>query len=411
MPRGRLTVAAGAAAALTACSSAGAAPLIERGQVVDVPIGVLTARDVAAAQTAFGVDLLHAVCARAPEENALVSPTSAAEALALLYPAAAGQTAEAFADVLHLPAWSPDLVAAARDHTTALDGLRYDGDLDDEDAPDSLQLSNHLWTALGIEPDPGYLDGIATAFDADVRALDFAADPGGATDRINSTVAEETRDRIEQLFDDPLENDTRAVLTNAVHLQARWAVPFTDTSPAPFETPGGERDVEMMSGGAGTVRAAEGWQSVELPYRDGTLAAVAVLPPEDTDPCAIDAATLSALDAAEPAGVGVQLPRLHVEQSHELLEPLVALGLPATGDLPLLGAGDVEISRVVQGTYLDVDEEGTEAAAATAVVVTEATGAAPERDVVSFDRPFLLLLTDTATRSPLFVTAVYDPTS
>lgn len=94
--------------------------------------------------------------------------------------------------MLHLPEWSADVVAALRDHTRSLDGLRYDGDLDDEGAPDSLQMSNRLWTATGLEPDPRYLDDIATALDADVRALDFAADPGGATDRINTTVAEDT---------------------------------------------------------------------------------------------------------------------------------------------------------------------------------------------------------------------------
>jgi len=409
--RRRLVVAAGAAAALAACSSAGATPLVHRGEVVEVAGGALTARDVAAAQTAFGIDLLHAVCRRAAGDEVLVSPTSAAEALGLLYPATAGPTAEAFADVLHLPAWSPDLVAATRDHTAALAGLRYDGDLDDDDAPDALQLSNHLWTALGVQPDPGYLDDLATAFAADVRSLDFAGDPDGATDRVNSTVDEDTQGVIEQVLDQPLPTGTRAVLINAVHLQARWATPFTDTRTAPFATPAGERDVEMMSGGAGTARAAEGWQSVELPYRDGTLAAVAVLPPEDVDPCAVDAATLAALSAAEPDEVGVRLPRLHVEQAHELLEPLVGLGLPVDGDLGRLGEPDLEISRVVQQTYLDIDEEGTEAAAATAVVVEAASGGVPEeRRVVSFDRPFLVLLTDTATRSPLFVTVVQDPT-
>jgi serpin B len=410
MDRGRLAVAVGAAAALTACSSAGAAPLVHQGEVVAVRAGELTARDVAAAQTAFGVDLVRAVCAQAPEANVLLSPTSAAEALGLLYPATAGATAEAFADVLHLPAWSPDLAAATRDHTAALADLRYDGDLDDDEAPDSLQLSNHLWTALGVEPDPVYLDDLATAFGADVRALDFAEDPGGATDRINSTVAEETRDRIERLFDEALDPSTRAVLTNAVHLHARWAVPFTDTSLAPFATPDGERDVDMMAGGAGTMRTVDGWQAVELPYRDGTLAAIAVLPAEDVDPCAVDAATLAALDAAEPADVGVRLPRLHVEQGYELLEPLTALGLPTSGDFSRLGEQDLEVSRVVQKTYLDVDEEGTEAAAATGVVM-EATAAAPPRQVVTFDRPFLFLLTDTATRSPLFVTVVHDPSA
>ncbi|WP_222194697.1 serpin family protein [Modestobacter italicus] len=409
MERARLTVAVAATAALAACSSAGAAPQVHQGGVAEVRTGALTARDVAAAQTAFGVDLLHEVCAGQSGQDVLLSPTSAAEALGLLYPATAGETADAFGSVLHLPSWSTDLVAATRAHTAALDGLRHDGDLDDEDAPDALQLSNHLWTALGVQPEQAYLDDLATAFAADVRALDFAGDRDGATDRINSTVAEDTRGVIEELFDEPLPSATRAVLTNAVHLKARWAVPFTSTRPAPFATPDGERQVDMMGGATGRARTAEGWEAVELPYRDGTLAAVAVLPPEGIDPCAVDAATLAALDAAEASDVDVQLPRLHVEQTHQLLEPLSELGLPVAGAFPGLGAGDVEIAQVVQKTYLDVDEQGTEAAAATGVAMA-ASARLPQR-LVSFDRPFPFVLTDTATRSPLFVTAVYSPSA
>lgn len=396
-----------AAAALAACGSAGAAPDVQRGAVEPVHDGALTPDDVAAMQTAFGVDLVHAACERASDENVLLSPTSAAEALSLLYPATGGQTAEAFRSVLHLPAWSPDLVAALRGHTQALGDLRYDGDLDD-DAPDALQMSNRLWTATGLEPDQQYLDDIATAFDADVRTLDFAGDPGGATDRINTTVTDDTRGIIEGLFEEPLDVDTVAVLTNALHLKARWAVPFTDTRSAPFAAPSGEVDVDMMSGSSGIGRTADGWTSVELPYRDGTLAAVAVLPPEGTDPCLVDTAAIAALQAAEPAEVGVRLPQLEIEQTHQLLDLLVALGVPIEGDFSGLGREDLVISQVVQKTFLEVDEDGTEAAAATGVAVEAVSASAP---AVVFDRPFLFLLTDTETHSPLFVTVVNDPSA
>ncbi|HEX2075188.1 MAG TPA: serpin family protein [Geodermatophilus sp.] len=399
---------AGAAVALAACSSA-ATPVVHRGDVLPVRAGSLTAGDVAEAQTAFGLDLLHAVCARAAGGNVLLSPTSAAEALGLLYPASAGRTAEDLGALLHLPAWSPDLVAALQEHTRALTGLAHEGDLDDEDAPDAVQMSNRLWTATGLEPDPGYLDDVATAFDADVRSLDFAGDPDGATERINLSVEEDTRGAIEKLFDQPLSADTAVVLTNALHLKARWAVPFTGTAPAPFTAPSGEVTVEMMGGAGGAARTADGWRSVELPYRDGTLAAVAVLPPEGTDPCAIGPATLSALDDAEPVDVGVHLPRLRMEQTHGLLDLLTGLGLPVQGDYAALGREGLEISQVVQKTFLKVDEQGTEAAAATGVAM--AVSAPAPRELVTFDRPFLLLLTDTATRSPLFVAVVHDPTA
>jgi serpin B len=405
----RLGVAAVAAALLAACGPAGATPLVYRGNVVPIEVGSLGARDVAEAQTAFAADLLRVVCGQNGTGNVLLSPTSAAEALGLLYPAAGGRTVEAFRAVLHLPVWSPALVAALREHTRALDGLRYAGNPRDDDAPDSLQMSNHLWTSVGLQPHPRYLDDIATAFDADVRSLDFAGDPGGATDRINATVDAETHGIIETLFDQPLPRATTAVLTDALYLKARWAVPFTGTQPAPFAAPSGKTTVGMMSGASGSGRTAAGWQSVELPYRDGSLTAVAVLPPAGTDPCAVNAPTLGALAAAAPGQVDVRLPRLRLEQTHQLLEPLATLGLPVEGDYPALGRNQLRISQVVQKTFLKVDEQGTEAAAATGVGV--AVSARVSQRVVSFDRPFLLLLTDTKMRSPLFAAVVHDPSA
>jgi serpin B len=101
---------------------------------------------------------------------------------------------------------------------------------------------------------------------------------------------------------------------------------------------------------------------------------------------------------------------LAIEQTHSLLDVLTAMGLPVDGDYSGLGRDDLFISLVVQKTFLEVDEDGTEAAAATGVAVEEVSAAAPEQSVV-FDRPFLFLLTDTETRSPLFVTVVTDPSA
>jgi serpin B len=158
----------------------------------------------------------------------------------------------------------------------------------------------------------------------------------------------------------------------------------------------------MMSGGKGQVREAGGWQAVELSYRDGTLAAVAVLPPEGTDPCDVDAATLAGLEKGPTDHTEIALPRMTIEQEHQLLDPLTALGLPV-GPFPRLLPG--RLDQVVQKTVLRVDERGTEAATPTGGAIAVS---APGRMVV-FDRPFLFLLTDTATRSPLFTAVVRDP--
>lgn len=409
------TVAAAAltsAALLSGCAGGGnraPAPVAEhRGVVLDVSLGTVSVADVAAAQTAFGLDLLHAVCAERPGENLLLSPTSAAEALGLLQPAAGGETADAVAALLHLPTWSDDLAAALHDHTAALAGLAArDADAD----ADSLRLSNRVWADPSIDPTRAYLDAVATGYDAGLDALDFSGDPAGATARINEAVEHDTAGLIPVLFDEPLSRDTRVVLTNAVHLDATWATAFEDTRPAPFAAPDGEVSADMMTGGAGTATSADGWTRVELPYRDGTLAAVAVLPPAGVDPCSVDGARLD--DLAAPAGartVDVSLPALQLDQKHDLLDTLVGLGLPRDGDFSGFGSADLVVTGAVQKTTLDVDEEGTEAAAATGVLLGESAARVADERVV-LDRPFLLLLTDTATRSPLFVAAIQDPTA
>ncbi|GEK22615.1 serpin family protein [Cellulomonas xylanilytica] len=408
-------LASGALLALSACATGptgpAGPPAVHRGEVRSVELGQLTARDVAAAQTAFGLDLLHAVCAQRPQENLVLSPTSAAEALGMLYPSAGGGTAARIAELLHLPAWSPDLTAAVQQHTRALAGLAApDGtDLTAEDAPDSLRVSNRLWAYTHADPTPQYLDAIATGYDASVETLDFADDPVGSTDRINAQISEDTAGLIPTLLDEPLPGDTYAVLTNALHLDATWSSPFVFTERAPFATPDGDRDVDLMHGADGTARSADGWVAAELPYRDGTMQAVAVLPPQGEDPCGLTGGTLDTLAGAEGEAAEVALPRLHLEQSHDLLETLMTLGLPVTGDFRGLGTGNLEITKVVQKTSLRVDEQGTEAAAATAVVSEMVSAPWPPPVQVVLDRPFLLLLTDSATGSPLFTAVIHDP--
>ncbi|WP_199424765.1 serpin family protein [Actinotalea solisilvae] len=380
-----------------------------RGVVLDVAPGAFTALDVAAAQTEFGLDLLHARCAEEPGENLLVSPTSAAQALGMLQPAVTGTTAQAVADLLHLPAWSDELAAALRDHTAAIDALRAG---DGAGGGDTLRTSNRVWPDLTVDPTQEYLDAVATAFDAGVEALDYRHDAEGATDRINASVAQDTAGRIPELFAEPLEPATRVVLTNAVHLDAEWATAFDDAEPAPFRAADDTLvEVDMMSGGSGTATADDGWTRVELPYRDGTLAAVVVLPPRGVDPCTVDAARLDALaDAPLATRADVSMPALRITQGHDLLPALEELGLPIALDAPGFGADEaLAIGSVVQETFLEVDEEGTEAAAATAVGVVAVSAEVVEP--VTVDRPFLLVLTDTATRSPLFVGVVQDPTA
>jgi serpin B len=154
-----------------------------------------------------------------------------------------------------------------------------------------------------------------------------------------------------------------------------------------------------------------GWQSATLPYAGGRLAAVGLLPPAHAANCAVPSqAQLTALTTTAPGQpAGVRLPRMHLSQTWANLQTtLAAMGLPLTGDYSGLGPQDSQISQIVQRDTMTVDAKGTTAAAATGVAVGTAELAGPSL-VLNFNRPFLLLLEDTATHTPLFLAWVTNP--
>lgn len=371
------------------------------GQAEPVVHGSLTAGQVAADETAFGLQLLGRICAAAPTTNAVLSPTSAGQALEMLDAGARGTTQQAVSQVLHLPDWSPALVAALHDQTVALRAVHQ------------VAVSNHVFEQLGVAPARHTLDDLRTAFQADLRAVDFAGHSAGATAQINQTVSEDTRGLIPTLFDNPLDPSTQTVLTDAIYLHANWQTAFAPAVPAPFHTAAGRTVTRPLMDGTelqAPLRAADGWQSVSLPYQGQRLQAVALLPPSSATRCpAPSPPALAALTSGSSARtVGAELPKFQLSQTLMLRPVLAALGLPLVGDYSGLGAGDGQISEVVQKVVMKVDEKGTTAAAATGVAITVA--ARMPSSLVVFDRPFLFLIEDTATHTPLFLTYIADPT-
>ncbi len=366
------------------------------GHVQPVTLGALTAKDVGRAQTAFGLDVLARRCSANPNANDVLSPASAALALSMLDTGAKGATRQAISLLLHLPPWSPQLLAALHDQHQALTLLKQ------------LQVSNHLYTQLGVHPEQGVLDDLATSEGADLQTLDFAGHAKQATDAINARVDTDTHRLIHKLFDDPLDANTTTVLTNALYLDAKWKQPFPLAHPGTFHTAAG-RDVTtpLMNSAedAGQIRQRDGWTSATLPYTGGQLEAVVMLPP-NTKPCAIPTAAQTTALTTGIAGAGsVEMPKLHLSQTSELTSVLEALGLPLSGDYSGFGTPG-SISQIVQKTVLQVDERGTKAAAATGGAI--ATSLGPH---LTADRPYLMLIRDTATGTPLFLRRISDPTA
>jgi serpin B len=356
---------------------------------------------VTAAEDAFSLALFGRVCSPKSPSNLLLSPESAAQALGMLYAGAKGPTAVALGRLLRLPAWNPGLVAALTRHTTALAMLRQ------------LAVSNHLFEQSGDRPAQRVLDDLRTAYHAGLWEVDFRNEPA-TTNRINAVVARETHGLLPALFQTPLPLSTLTVLTNALYLKARWFYPFAGSRPAPFHTASGRVvQVPLMRSAfpAASYRQAGGWQSATLPYAGGRLAAVAMLPPANAATCAVPRldqwTALTAGTSTQPADV--QLPQLHLSQTWDNLQaPLAALGLPLNGDYTGLGPGDSQVSEVVQQDTMDVTPAGTTAAAATGVAVGSSAVAGPTL-TLTFNRPFLLMLEDTATHTPLFLALVTNP--
>jgi len=360
----------------------------------------------AAADTEFGLDILHQLCAAKPDSNVLLSPASIAAALDLAYAGARGQTAAEMGRVLHQPAYGPALVdalATRRQRMAPLAG--------------QLRQRDTVWADQRVRPNKPYLDDVRTAQDVGVRRVDFR-DPEKARQTINRQVARETGDLVKELLPPTsVDGDTRLVLADTLHLSARWQSPFDSkgTRTGVFLSADGRRmQVPFMSQrqSVPTARAA-GFTAVELPYRGGRLSLLLLLPSDPKAGCAtLTSGTLrsvpSKLMKAESI---VRLPKLQLDEHPDLDPALQALGMrtayaPGGADFGrVTSTVPLYVKTVQHAAVMRVDEKGTVAGAATGAVV----GIVSLPPVISFDRPFALLLRDRSTGEPLFLGWVADP--
>jgi serpin B len=250
--------------------------------------------------------------------------------------------------------------------------------------------------------------------------VDYRNDADGACRLIDDWVSEQTENRIPKLLD-RLDASTRLVLVNAIYLKAPWQEPFSKEATVDthfMRLDGTTVSVPTMSGAAERPYAAgDGWKAVELPYVGGSLAMTIVLP---DDMAAfdkrLDAAGFAAITSAlKPAMVDLSLPRFKTETKTDLMNVLAALGMPLAMDSDRADFSGITsderlfITGVVHQANIAVDEDGTEASAATAVVMAAAT-AAPALSV-RVDRPFLFALRDTRTGAILFLGRIVDPSA
>jgi serpin B len=364
--------------------------------------------ELAAADAAFGTDLYQML---AGPDSLVLSPASIALALRLALAGARGETATEMARALHLP--GPD---AARDGLAPIAGLPASGDA-------VLRAVNTAWISSGLPICADFLDQPVT-----VERADFARQPEQARQAINTAVARQTEGKITDLIQPGLINAaTLLVLVNALYLKSRWRheFPASQTRTQPFYA---ERavatDIDMMRLRARLAyHQGDGYQAVLLPYQGGPIAMAIVLPDGPLPELAGRLADLGgvgglvhgllggACDQDSDWDVDLRLPRFKVKAQFQLGKALAALGMgrafrPEADFSGITGSGPLMISEVVHQAFIDVDEQGTEAAAATAVAIRAAAIRLrpPARKVtLTVDRPFLFAIVETASGLPLFL--------
>ncbi|HSZ43264.1 MAG TPA: serpin family protein [Trebonia sp.] len=415
--------AAVASAAVAGCSGTAASTGPGAGHVTGVLRGTASAEPAASprpfgsADTAFGLDVLRAWCAGEPDANLVFSPSTLSSALGLAYLGARGTTATAMARVLHLPVTEPGALAAGlRSRTRALAGASGPGV--------TLSASDQVWADPSLPPLRGYLNAVATAYDAGLNQVPLRTDPGQAAQRINAAVSAATRGHIPQLVSPAMLDGTGWVLTSALYMDAKWATPFNPsrTRPGTFTTAAGQPvSASFMNGGSFADGFADGWTAVSLPYAGGKLAMTALLPPAGSAACALPATstlgTLTADVARSRVGYGlratVALPKVNLSVSADMDGVLTQLGMgvafrPGQANLSGLSPDAGDIAFVRQAATFQVGEQGTVASAAVAIgVAPTAVSIAPR--AITFNRPYLMLVTDTATGEPLFLARVANP--
>jgi serpin B len=364
----------------------------------------------------FGLELLRA--AGDASENAVLSPASIVMALAMARPGARGSTATQMDAVLR--------EVAADDHGGWLNALEAalatrSGTFKDRASEDHeviLRIANAPFAQRDFSWEPAYLAALAERFGVGVRLVDYMTDFEGVRPVINGWVNERTEDRIPELLEPGiLSADTRLVLVNAIYLKAAWLAPFREdaTAPAPFGMVDGTTvDVPTMHLSADVAYGeGPGWRAVELPYVGGGLALTVIVPDDlAAFEAALDGESFASLvSGLEEHQVALALPKFGLETKVDLATVLGAMGMPEAFDVRLAdfsgmtAADQLFIKAVIHQANIDVDEAGSEAAAATAVVIDRVSAGIELR----VDRPFLFALRDVPTGAILFLGRVVEP--
>ncbi|MBW1938457.1 MAG: hypothetical protein JRI67_06790 [Deltaproteobacteria bacterium] len=391
----------------------------QRNSAPDVTEADLT--ELVSGNSDFAFDLYHEV--REEAENLFYSPHSISLALAMTYAGARNNTESQMADTLHFSLTQEHLHPAfnALDLELASRGQGAEGQ-DGEGF--KLNIVNAIWGQTGYPFLPGFLDVLAENYGAGLRLLDFQNAPEDSRECINNWVSDQTEDRINDLIPQgsitPL---TRLVLTNAIYFNAAWLYPFDEEltqQDGIFHLPGGSQITVPMMSQTEYFRytSGDGYQAVELPYDGEELSMVVFLPESDRFDefeASLNAGRVETIiNNFSPTYLHLTMPKFEYKFSLGLKDVLKVMGMNDAFDSVIAdfsgmdGTCDLYIGDVLHKAFVSVDEAGTEAAVATAVIMV-GTGIPPTPTEFTLDHPFIFLIRDIETGAILFVGRVLDP--
>ncbi len=364
----------------------------------------------------FALDLYAQL--RGTPGNLFFSPYSVSACLAMTYAGARGETARQMAQTLHFNADQDEVSSAFGELQRQLNAA-------EEKKGIQLNVANGLWAQEGHPFLPAFLQAAQNTYQAKVNQVDFRTQAEPVREQVNDWVSQKTQGKITNLLQPgTVDASTRLILANAIYFKGKWTRQFnkTNTTNAPFwVTPVQNVQAPLMSLSADFKYAEpQGLQLLDMPYAAGDLSMVVLLPRQidglKTVAGALNASTLNNwLSQARQEKVNVFLPRFKLTAQFTLGDVLEQMGMKdpfsRTADFSGMdGARDLFISAVVHKAFVDVNEEGTEAAAATGTVMR--TLAVRPRATPTFrgDHPFIFLIRDTHSGSILFVGQVSDPT-
>jgi serpin B len=373
---------------------------------------------------AAGVASMHALGAglwgelSGDDGNLAISPFSVAVALGMTVDGAKGATLDEMLSVLGVDSAEQANTGynSVGQYVESLAGPVKRPEIPDDDAEIVLDTANSLFGQSGVTWGEQFLDALAASYGAGMQQVDYRTAPEDARELINDWTADQTRDKIPELLGQgTITTDTRLVLVNALYLKAPWNVPFESslTEDGDFQLADGKTvSVPMMHKPDAYGATGPGWQSAALRYAGDELMMTVVLA-DDPDALVASGGLADVLASESFGSVDLTMPRWTFRAPSSLGAALSDLGMPTAfgpgADLSAMTRDEhLEISAVVHEVYIAVDEKGTEAAAATAVLAVATSAGPPPAEMVC-DRPFLFVIHDVELGTPLFVGRVGDP--